>query len=77
MLCFQRTDENCRLLGALRVRLGVPAGVPGGGGRGSDEILKMCPGWLNEEEESSKSGRVGGLIPCAENVRMLMRVLFC
>lgn len=39
-----------------------------------DEILKMCPAWLNKEEKSSKSARVGGSIPCAENVRMQIRV---
>lgn len=74
MLCFQRTDEKCRLLGALRVRLPVPAGGDAEGRR--NEILKMCPRWLNKEEGGggARPG-VGGLNPCAGNVRMQMRRL--
>lgn len=58
MLCFRRTDENCRLLGALKVRLRVPAGGDTGRGRGWawDEILKMCPRWLNKEGEEEVEG---------------------
>lgn len=70
MLCFQRTDEKCRLLGALRVRLPVPAGGDAEGRR--NEILKMCPRWLNKEEGGGGWGcgggaqpGVGGLNPCA------------
>lgn len=59
MLCFQRTDEKCRLLGALRVRLPVPAGGDSEGRR--NEILKMCPSWLNKGEEEEDGG--GGARP--------------
>lgn len=32
-------------------------GIPGGGGRWAwDEILKMCPRWLNKEEEEGVKG---------------------
>lgn len=65
--CFVSEDRReLRVIRGSQSEVRSPCRGPGGVSASleEDEILKMCPAWLNKEkEESSKLARVGGSMP--------------